>query len=170
MTDIDSQFLRGLFDEEGSLYAGRGTALYRLYGVEGLLYVGISTCPLTRVRTHLRDKPWGPDVIGIRIEYPADAAEAERHTIRSERPRHNGTYNGRPEEIWTRLADRLRADITAGRMLPGERLPSPRRLAAAEGVAVWVGERAYQVLRERGLVRAVPRKGWVVAAGRDRAG
>ncbi|PWI15134.1 hypothetical protein DI272_13870 [Streptomyces sp. Act143] len=165
MTDIDSQFLRGLFDEEGSLYAGRGTALYRLYGPEGLLYVGISACPLTRVRTHLREKPWGPDVIGIRIEYPADAEEAERRAIRAERPRYNDTYNGRPEESWTRLADRICADITAGLMLPGEPLPGPRKLAASEGVAAWVAERAYKLLRERGLVRAVPRKGWVVAAG-----
>ncbi|WP_326672056.1 hypothetical protein [Streptomyces canus] len=60
MTDIDTQFLRSLFDEEGSLHTAGRTALYRLHGPEGLLYVGISTCPLTRIRTHLQQQPRGP--------------------------------------------------------------------------------------------------------------
>ncbi|MFC8516465.1 GIY-YIG nuclease family protein [Streptomyces sp. NPDC057257] len=94
MTRIDTQFLRALFDEEGSLHTTGRTALYRLYGPEGLLYVGISVSPLTRVRTHLRDQAWASEVIGVRIDYPDDPEAAEREAIWAERPRHNVVFNG----------------------------------------------------------------------------
>ncbi|ANS70460.1 hypothetical protein SLINC_8236 [Streptomyces lincolnensis] len=94
MRDVDAQFLRGLFDEEGSLHTAGRTALYRLYGPEGLLYVGISVCPLTRIRTHLRQQPWASQVIGVRIDYPCDAEAAEREAVWTERPRYNVVFNG----------------------------------------------------------------------------
>jgi hypothetical protein len=115
MTHVDSQFLRGLFDEEGSLHAAGRTALYRLYGLEGLLYVGISTCPLTRVRTHLRDQPWGPYVIGIQIDYPPDAEAAERVTVQAERPRYNVVFNGLKPPPPPDRAARRRAELAAER-------------------------------------------------------
>ena len=93
MGDVDAQFLRGLFDEEGTLYTAGRTALYRLHGPEGLLYVGISVSPLTRVRTHLREQPWGPSVIGIQIDYPEDAEAAEREAVFTERPKYNVVFN-----------------------------------------------------------------------------
>ena len=111
MTDVDSQFLRGLFDEEGSLHTAGRTALYRLYGPEGLLYVGISVCPLTRVRTHLREQPWGPNVIGIQIDYPDDAEAAERETVWTERPKHNVIFNGRTPPTPPDRAARLRTEL-----------------------------------------------------------
>ncbi|WP_228472952.1 GIY-YIG nuclease family protein [Streptomyces cyaneochromogenes] len=99
MTAIDTQFLLGLFDQDGgSLFADGRTALYRLYGLEGLLYIGISVSPLTRIRTHLREKPWGSQVLAIRIEYPDDAEAAEREAVRTERPRYNVIFNGRKDE------------------------------------------------------------------------
>lgn len=94
MADVDAQFLRGLFDEEGSLHTAGRTALYRLYGPEGLLYVGITICPLTRIRTHLREQPWGSGVIAVRIDYPEDPEAAERRAVRAEHPRHNVVFNG----------------------------------------------------------------------------
>ncbi|MEU0409409.1 GIY-YIG nuclease family protein [Streptomyces griseorubiginosus] len=113
MKDIDTQFLRGLFDEEGSLHAAGRTALYRLYGLEGLLYVGISTSPLTRIRTHLREQPWGARVIAVRIDYPDHAEAAERETVQAERPLYNVVFNGAtpppPPDPVARLRVRLAA-------------------------------------------------------------
>ncbi|MET8076878.1 GIY-YIG nuclease family protein [Streptomyces sp. NPDC005303] len=113
MTDMDTQFLRGLFDEEGSLHTAGRTALYRLYGLEGLLYVGISTCPLTRIRTHLQQQPWGPRVIGIQIDYPHDAHTAEREAVHTERPLYNVVFNGEAAPPPPDRAARLRAELAA---------------------------------------------------------
>jgi hypothetical protein len=115
MTDVDTQFLRSLFDEEGSLHTAGRTALYRLYGLEGLLYVGISTCPLTRIRTHLRQQSWAPHVIGIRIDYPDDAHAAERETVHTERPLHNVVFNGATPPPPPDRAARLRAELAVQR-------------------------------------------------------
>ncbi|MET7733389.1 GIY-YIG nuclease family protein [Streptomyces sp. NPDC005402] len=113
MTDIDTQFLRSLFDEEGSLHTAGRTALYRLYGLEGLLYVGISTCPLTRIRTHLQQQSWGRRVIGIQIDYPHDAHAAEREAVHAERPLHNIIFNGEAAPPPPDRAARLRAELAA---------------------------------------------------------
>jgi len=115
MSDVDAQFLRGLFDEEGSLCTGGRTALYRLHGLEGLLYVGISVSPLTRVRTHLREQPWGPSVIGIQIDYPEDAEAAEREAVHTERPKYNVVFNGRHPPPPADPASRLRTELAVER-------------------------------------------------------
>ena len=115
MADVDSQFLRGLFDEEGSLHTAGRTALYRLYGLEGLLYVGISISPLTRVRTHLREQPWASQVVGIRIEYPADAEAAEREAVWTERPKYNVIFNGQSPPAPPDRAARLRTELALER-------------------------------------------------------
>ncbi|WP_240982230.1 GIY-YIG nuclease family protein [Streptomyces sp. S3(2020)] len=111
MADVDAQFLRGLFDEEGSLHTAGRTALYRLYGPEGLLYVGITICPLTRIRTHLREQPWRSLVIAVRIDYPDDPEAAERQAVRAEHPRHNVVFNAPtpppPPDPAARLRTRL---------------------------------------------------------------
>ncbi|MGK3942643.1 GIY-YIG nuclease family protein [Streptomyces caeruleatus] len=113
MTDIDTQFLRSLFDEEGSLHTAGSTALYRLYGLEGLLYVGISTCPLTRIRTHLQQQPWGSHVIGVRIDYPHDAHAAERDAVHTERPLYNVVFNGETPPPPPNRPARLKAELAA---------------------------------------------------------
>ncbi|MGW2719166.1 GIY-YIG nuclease family protein [Streptomyces sp. NPDC001492] len=115
MADVDSQFLRGLFDEEGSLHTAGRTALYRLYGLEGLLYVGISISPLTRVRTHLREQPWASEIVGIRIEYPDDAEAAEREAVWTERPKYNVIFNGQNPPAPPDRAARLRAELALER-------------------------------------------------------
>ncbi|MFI7404009.1 GIY-YIG nuclease family protein [Streptomyces sp. NPDC049541] len=115
MADVDSQFLRGLFDEEGSLHTAGRTALYRLYGLEGLLYVGISVSPLTRVRTHLREQPWASEIVGIRIEYPVDAEAAEREAVWTERPRYNVIFNGESPPAPPDRGARLRTELALER-------------------------------------------------------
>lgn len=54
--------------------------------------------------------------------------------------------------IYLRLADRIEADIGAGVLRPGARLPPQRNLAFDMGVTIGTVGRAYSVLRERGLV------------------
>ncbi|TCT06485.1 GntR family transcriptional regulator [Tepidamorphus gemmatus] len=54
--------------------------------------------------------------------------------------------------IYLRLADRIEADIGAGLLQPGARLPPQRNLAFDLGVTIGTVGRAYSVLRERGLV------------------
>jgi DNA-binding GntR family transcriptional regulator len=41
----------------------------------------------------------------------------------------------KPEHIWAQVATDIRADITAGRLAPGARLPGEVELAARYGVA-----------------------------------
>ncbi|NUP44902.1 MAG: GIY-YIG nuclease family protein, partial [Streptomyces sp.] len=94
--------------------AGR-TALYRLYGLEGLLYVGISISPLTRVRTHLREQPWASEIVGIRIEYPQDAEAAEREAVWTERPKYNVIFNGETPPAPPDRAARVRAELALER-------------------------------------------------------
>ena len=52
------------------------------------------------------------------------------------------------------IADALRAQITAGDLPPGTRLPSVAELGAEHGVSPSVGSRAYQLLADEGLVIA----------------
>ncbi|MFF7445491.1 MULTISPECIES: GIY-YIG nuclease family protein [unclassified Streptomyces] len=142
MADVDAQFLRSLFDEEGSLHTAGRTALYRLYGPEGLLYVGITICPLTRIRTHLREQPWGSRVIAVRIDYPDDPEAAERRAVRAEQPRHNVVFNGPVAPPPPDPASRPRTRLTVER----------RRLAELEAA---VPESATHV---RLLARAIAAK------------
>ncbi|WP_128255311.1 FadR/GntR family transcriptional regulator [Falsirhodobacter deserti] len=64
---------------------------------------------------------------------------------------------GPRERLATRVADLLRAEITEGRVKPGERLPSETRLAEIHGVSRTVVREAVATLAFEGLVLA--RKG-----------
>src|SRR5690349_375137 len=57
----------------------------------------------------------------------------------------------------------LRRRIAAGELRPGDRVPSARQLTRDWGVAIATATRALAVLRDEGLVRAVPGVGTVVA-------
>lgn len=50
------------------------------------------------------------------------------------------------------VAGSVRADIAAGRLAPGERLPPAREVGASLGINVHTVLKAYQQLREEGLV------------------
>ncbi|MER8067218.1 winged helix-turn-helix domain-containing protein [Streptomyces sp. NPDC094034] len=58
----------------------------------------------------------------------------------------------RPRAPYMRVLDALTVDIEAGRIQPGERIPSESELCERHGVARETARRAVRVLRERGLV------------------
>ena len=54
--------------------------------------------------------------------------------------------------LFAQVAASVRADAAAGRLRPGDRLPSAREVASALGVNLHTVLRAYQELRDEGLV------------------
>ncbi|MCH5672502.1 aminotransferase-like domain-containing protein [Streptomyces gilvus] len=71
---------------------------------------------------------------------------------------------------YRRIADRIAADIAAGRLRPGERLPPQRAFARRHGVAASTAERAYGELVRRGLVVGEVGRGTFVRAAPPRPG
>jgi len=68
------------------------------------------------------------------------------------------------ERLSDRLAERLGKDIGAGRLRPGERLPTEQRLALAHGVSRTVVREAVHQLKSRGLLRSRQGSGVFVTA------
>ncbi len=64
---------------------------------------------------------------------------------------------------YLRIADELRRRIEAGELVPGDRVPSTRALAADCGVALATAGKALSELRRTGVVRTQSRVGTVVA-------
>lgn len=62
------------------------------------------------------------------------------------------------------VARKLATHIRAGRLLPGDRLPSVRRLCRQEAISVSTAMHAYELLEREGLVRARPQSGYFVEA------
>ena len=67
-----------------------------------------------------------------------------------------------PELRYKALVDRLAADIRAGRLRPGTRLPTHRELAAREGLALVTATRVYAELQAMGLVSGETGRGTFV--------
>ncbi|MEU1195825.1 PLP-dependent aminotransferase family protein [Streptomyces sp. NPDC005813] len=67
-------------------------------------------------------------------------------------------------EDYRRIADRIAADITAGRFKPGERLPPQRAFARRRGIAGSTAGRVYAELVRRGLVVGEVGRGTFVRA------
>ncbi|GAA1598937.1 GntR family transcriptional regulator [Leucobacter chromiireducens] len=69
--------------------------------------------------------------------------------------------------LYAQIAASLREDIAAGRLSPGAALPPARELAAGLEINVHTVLRAYQLLRDEGLIDLKRRRGAVVtpAAG-----
>ncbi|KAB2374191.1 GntR family transcriptional regulator [Actinomadura montaniterrae] len=61
------------------------------------------------------------------------------------------------------IADTIAAEIAAGRLKPGQRVPSAREIATDAGVGMRTAEAALRLLRERGLTVAVVGKATYVA-------
>ncbi len=72
------------------------------------------------------------------------------------------TIGGVPTARYKRIVDALAADIRAGRLGAGARLPTHRRLAAQEGVAVVTASRVYAELEAMGLVSSERGRGTFV--------
>ncbi|MFI1800813.1 GntR family transcriptional regulator [Streptomyces sp. NPDC020379] len=71
--------------------------------------------------------------------------------------------------VYMQVADHVAAQITAGVLAVGARLPGERDLAEEYGVAIGTIRRAVQELRDRGLLITLPAKGTFVAATPTRA-
>jgi GntR family transcriptional regulator len=61
--------------------------------------------------------------------------------------------------VYVRVADEVEAEIRAGRIPCGARLPNERAMGAQYGVAAGTARRAVAELRERGVVVTLPNKG-----------
>lgn len=132
------------------------TALYRLWGHDVLLYVGISHDPESRVATHRRSQPWGSLIDDYEWEWRDGRREAladETHAIRTEHPLFNiegsdGRYapwfwmlrEGPPTLNWrVRLTDFAYIANREPRVLA--LLNQVRRLGGRCGECTWEGVR-----------------------------
>ncbi|MFC5747730.1 GntR family transcriptional regulator [Actinomadura rugatobispora] len=68
-----------------------------------------------------------------------------------------------PRAAYLIIADTIAAEIHAGRLRPGQRVPSAREIATDAGVGMRTAEAALRLLRERGLTIAVVGKATYVA-------
>lgn len=75
-----------------------------------------------------------------------------------------------PEPLFEQLAAQLRAAIAAGALSAGDRLAPARDVAASLDINLHTVLRAYQELRDEGLVELRRGRGATVAAGADDAG
>ena len=66
--------------------------------------------------------------------------------------------------LFDQVATSVRADILTGRLRPGDRLPAARELADALEINLHTVLRAYQQLRDEGLIDLRRGRGAVVAA------
>lgn len=68
--------------------------------------------------------------------------------------------------VFLSLAEQFAAAIEAGRLAPGERLPTHRRLAERFAISVQTASRAYEELQRRGLISGETGRGTFVRAAR----
>lgn len=66
--------------------------------------------------------------------------------------------------IFDQVAASVRSDILTGHLIPGDRLPPAREVAAALDINVHTVLRAYQQLRDEGLVDLRRGRGAVISA------
>ena len=64
--------------------------------------------------------------------------------------------------MFDQLAGSIRASTIAGTFIAGERLPSARELAASLDINVHTVLRAYQLLRDEGIIDLRPGRGAIV--------
>lgn len=72
------------------------------------------------------------------------------------------TTLGDSRPAYLQVADELRAEITGGRLQPGERLPSVRDLSTRFEIAATTTQSALRVLRQEGFVVSRSTRGYYV--------
>lgn len=77
----------------------------------------------------------------------------------------NPTLDTASAPLYLALADSIARDIASGALLPGQRLPTQRALAARLGIALTTVTRGYREAERRGLVRGVVGRGTFVTGG-----
>lgn len=75
----------------------------------------------------------------------------------------------KPKPGWRQCADDLQLRITQSEVLPGDRLPSLKEIAAEFGVAVGTAQRAVAYLRDRGVVTVLRGRGSGIVVAEDAA-
>lgn len=71
--------------------------------------------------------------------------------------------NTNNQPIYEQICTQIKAQIIAGKLAPGEALPSIRALAKDLRVSVITTKRAYEELEQAGFIRTIPAKGSYVA-------
>jgi GntR family transcriptional regulator len=66
--------------------------------------------------------------------------------------------------LFEQVASSVRSDVLGGRLVPGDRLPPAREVAAALDINVHTVLRAYQQLRDEGLVDLRRGRGAMISA------
>ena len=74
-----------------------------------------------------------------------------------------------PKTLYERLASEFLAQIQAGVLRPGDRLPSVRRVSVQKELSITTVRQAYQTLEDRGLIEARPQSGYYVRWRRPKA-
>ncbi|CND42932.1 HTH-type transcriptional repressor yvoA [Mycobacterium tuberculosis] len=73
-----------------------------------------------------------------------------------------------PRAAYLVIAETIESEIRAGRLRPGQRIPSAREIATDAGVGMRTAETALRLLREKGLTVAVVGKATYVAPHLER--
>lgn len=85
-----------------AVYEMKERAVYRLYDLRGrLMYVGCSMDPRHRLYCDHINKPWGPRIARMEVDWYADrptALKVERALIEEHEPPHNTNYTRRVDD------------------------------------------------------------------------
>ena len=74
------------------------------------------------------------------------------------------TFQSRKKQsLYLQLYQHIKNDITSGKLLPDEKLPSKRAAAKNLGVSVITVENAYAALQSEGYIYSLPKKGFFVS-------
>lgn len=144
--------------------------LYRMFDQNGdLIYVGITCNPPARIKQHSKEKEWFSEVTHITLEpfrTRHELEEAEKHAIRTERPKYNVMHNQQlmqtiPKESGTEckgdpfseLNRRLTILENELRLLAGKKSPDlPKILSKDQFLSVTgLSNGKFRILRVHGL-------------------